>query len=234
MDQKATKFLSKMRIKPNDILYFVHEERKTVITLTDGKFYETYIPLKYLLSALPKGAFINITKGVVIAANQIKHIQGHTYTMNDGRQFTGRKRGAGEHKKNRHKLENIETPQHRLQLETIHERFSVMDAAPIPIYVIELVFNSAGHTVDFAFRYCNPAVSKLDGFTVEELLDRTYYDVFAIHSDDRQRLSTYTDVALNGTSKSLLNTKTITGKKVDIFCHQPLPGYCACLLVPLD
>lgn len=232
MDQKAIKFLSKMQIKPADILYFIREDRKTLIYLADTRTYETYIPVKYLLASMPKGAFINITKGVVVSAQAIKSIQGSTYTMCDGRQFVGRKRGAGEHKTNRHKLENKVLPQHRTQTETIRERFSVMDNAPVPVYVIEIVFNTAGHSVDFAFRYCNSAVSSLDGFTPEELIDRTYYDVFS--KIDRNRLALYTDVAVNGTQKTLLHTKTITGKPVNLTCHQPFPGYCACILTPLQ
>lgn len=230
MDQRAAKFLTKMRVRPKDILYFVREDRKTVVYLTDGRRVDTYIPVKYLLSALPKGAFLNITKGVVVSAAEILRIESGTYVMSDGRSFSGRRRGAGEHKSNRHALENRVIPEHRLVAETVAQRFSVLDEHILPCCVVQMVLNSAGHGVDFVFRYCNKAMARLEGREIEEILDHSFFEVF--QDDDRTWLAIYHDVATNGAPRMVRERHPKTGYMINVYCYQPLEGYCACTMVP--
>lgn len=229
MNQKAARFLTKNNIKPHDILYFLRDDRKTILHLTNDRTIDTYIPVKYILSSLPQGAFLNITKGVVISATEIRSISGNVYTMSNGVQFTGRHRGAGEHKTNRLILEHRVEPGNRLISETIAERFSVLDNHSLACCVIELVFNSAGHGVDFVFRYCNKAMSELEGYNLDELIDHSFYEIF--RDGDHRWLAIYSDVALNGTHRIITDYKPETNKHVTVFCYQPIEGFCACTLV---
>lgn len=229
MNEKAIRFLNKKGLKATDILYFKREGRKTVLSLTNGAQLQTYIPVKYLLSAMPKGAFLNITKGLVISAWQVKSINGNVYTLSNGQQFTGRVRGGGEHRANRKRLEEHVMPEARLSAQTIYERFAVMDASPLAFCVIELVYNTAGHSVDFVFRYCNRALADLEGYPLEELLDHSYYDVY--QDPDLKWLDAMTDVIQNGTLRVVDDINAITGKPVSAICTRVMEGFCICILV---
>ena len=188
--------------------------------------------MKYLLSALPKGAFLNITKGVVVSAAEIARIEGSTYIMADGRRFAGRRRGAGEHKSNRHALENRVIPENRLVAETIAQRFSILDEHTLPCCVVEIVLNSAGHGVDFVFRYCNKAMARAEGRQIEDLIDHSFFEVFG--DLDRKWLAAYNDVATTGIPRVVRDRNPRTGQPVTGFCYRPLEGYCACTLVQGD
>lgn len=229
MDQKAARFLAKTQVQPGDVLYFIRKERKTILYLTNGEQVETYIPVKHLLSALPKGAFLNITKGVVVSAAEIARIDGSVYVMSDGRCFTGRRRGAGEHKSNRHALENRVIPEHRLMEETIAQRFSVLDEHMLAFCVVQMVLNAKGHGVDFVFRYCNKAMARTEGRQIEEILDHSFREIFG--DLDRKWLAVCHDVATTGTPRVVRDYHPATGQPVTGFCYQPLAGFCACTLI---
>lgn len=224
MDQKALKFLNKTKLKPADILYFIREDRQTVIYLTSGGKLETYIPMKYLLAALPRGAFLNITKGVDVSTAEIASINGSVYTMRNGQQFTGRRRGSGEHKTNRHMLENRVIPENRVVSATVSERFSVLDRFPLATCVIEMVVNTVGVGVDFVVRYCNEAFLEQEGVTYEEAIDRSFFELFP--GTDRKWLSAYSDIAANGETQVIRHTDAKTGDRIQVYCYQPMPGYC--------
>lgn len=42
----------------------------------------------------------------------------------------------------------------------------------------------------------------------------------------------YADVALNGTKHTLKDFSPEIGKDLTIYCYQPEPGFCACVLLP--
>jgi len=230
MDKKVVEFFTKNKLKHSEILYITRNGRKTTLTLIDGRILETYIPVKYLLAALPRGGFVNINKGIVISAAEIKSIDGNTYTMNNGKVFQGRVRAAGQHKANRQLIENKVIQYDRLISETIFEQFSIMDNLPLPFCVVEIEFNTAGHSVDFIFRYCNEAMAKHEGLTREEILDRSYYDLF--HTEDIKWLSAFSEVAINGQPLSVADIHPVKQKPLTVHCFQPAESFCACLMIP--
>ena len=105
-----------------------------------------------------------------------------------------------------------------------------MDEMPLAYCVIELVFDEDGHGVDFIFRYCNKEMAVVEGVPVEEMLNRSFYEVF--RNGDRKWLVSYADVALNGTKHTLKVFSPEIGKDLTIYCYQPEPGFCACVLLP--
>lgn len=229
MYQKAVKFLSKNNILPGDILYIKHNDRKTDVYIKNGKIISSYIPLKLLLGALPEGAFLNITKGVIISRYEIKSIKGNIYTLSDGTIFKGRVRGAGEHKANRKNLEKHRVAPSRISAETIKERFSVLDSSPIATCVIETVFNSAGHGVDFIYRYCNKALADLEKMTIDDMLDRSVYDIFK--KINHRWVETYIAVAIDGANRIFEDTNVRSGETLTAVCSQPINGFCMVTLI---
>ena len=110
------------------------------------------------------------------------------------------------------------------------EKCSILDDMPVAYCVIELVFDADGHGVDFVFRYCNKHMEVVEGIPVEEMLNRSFYEVFK--NGDRKWLISYADVALNGVQRTLHDYSPEIDKNLTIYCYQPQPGYCACVLVP--
>ncbi len=229
MYQKAVRFLSRNNINPTDIIYIKHIDRKVNVHFKNGNVVSTYLPLKVILDALPKGAFLNITKGVLISAAEIKKIEGNIYTLSDGTVFAGRVRGAGEHKANRKNLEKHIVPSSRISAETINERFSVLDNSPLATCVIEAVFNTAGHGVDFIYRYANAAMANLEKIRVEDMINRSAYDVF--RKINHKWIETYTAVAIDGAHRIFEDTNIRNGKIVTAVCSQPLPDFCMVTLI---
>ena len=110
------------------------------------------------------------------------------------------------------------------------EKCSILDDMPVAYCVIELVFDADGHGVDFVFRYFNKHMEVVDGIPVEEMLNRSFYEVFK--NGDRKWLISYADVALNGVQRTLHDYSPEIDKNLTIYCYQPQPWYCACVLVP--
>ena len=92
------------------------------------------------------------------------------------------------------------------------------------------VFDAQGHGVDFVFRYCNDEMAVVEGVPVSEMLNRSFYEVF--ENGDKKWLVTYADVALNGNKHILQDYSPEIDKTLTIYCFQPAPGYCACVLIP--
>lgn len=112
------------------------------------------------------------------------------------------------------------------------EKCSLLDDMPLAFCIIELVFNEDGHGVDFIFRCCNAEMATIEGVPVEEMLGRSFYEVFP--NGDKKWLVSYADAALNGTKHILHDYSPEVDEYLTIHCCQPEPGYCACVLQATD
>ena len=223
-------YFQKHDLCAENILYIYRKDRKTVIQRTDGEEFALFIPVHSILSALPESEFLSISKGIVVCRSHIVDIsKDGVYTMSDGRTFQGRKRGLSSHRRLRTEIGLAGTKPHPLSM---LEKCSLLDDMPLSYCVIELVFNAEGHGVDFMFRYCNAEMAVMEGVPVEEMLNRSFYEVF--RNGDKKWLVAYADVALNGTKRILHDYSPEIDKYLTIHCYQPEPGYCACVLQVTD
>ena len=227
-------FFERKNIDIANILYLTRQNPHTKITFFDGKEILTAIPVKEIAIYLPDEEFVNITKGVLLRKSQIVNISGDgLYTMTDGSVFQGRKRNIRQHKQLRQALglskEQDEKAGKMIPLELL-EKCSILNDMPLAFCVIELVFDANGRGVDFVFRYCNEEMAVVEGIPVSEMLNNSFYEVF--ENGDKKWLVTYADVALNGTKVILHDYSPEIGKDLTIYCFQPHPGYCACILIP--
>ena len=127
-------------------------------------------------SALPESEFLSISKGTVVCRSHIVDIsKDGVYIMSDGRTFQGRKRGLSSHRRLRTEIGLADTKPQPLSM---LEKCSLLDDMPLAFCVIELVFNKDGRGVDFIFRYCNAEMANVEGVPVEEMLNRSFYEVF--------------------------------------------------------
>ena len=217
---------------PENILYLYRNDRKTVVHRMDGEEVALYAPLHSVWSALPEDMFLNISKGIVVCRNQIVDISNDgIYTMSDGRSFQGRRRGLSDHRRLRAEIKRVDAQLRPMSMSLL-EKCSLLDDMPLAFCIIELVFNEDGHGVDFIFRYCNAEMATIEGVPVEEMLGRSFYEVFP--NGDKKWLVSYADVALNGTKHILHDYSPEVDKCLTIHCYQPEPGYCACVLQATD
>ena len=227
-------FFERKNIDIANILYLTRQNPHTKITFFDGKEILTEIPVKEIAIYVPDEEFVNITKGVLLRKSQIVNISGDgLYTMTDGSVFQGRKRNISQHKQLRQALglskEQDAKAEKMIPLELL-EKCSILNDMPLAFCVIELVFDANGRGVDFVFRYCNEEMAVVEGIPVSEMLNNSFYEVF--ENGDKKWLVTYADVALNGTKVILHDYSPEIGKDLSIYCFQPHPGYCACILIP--
>lgn len=227
-------FFERKNIDISNILYLTRQNPLTKITFFDGKEILTAIPVKEIAIYLPDEEFVNITKGILLRKSQIVNISDDgLYTMTDGSVFQGRKRNISQHKLLRQALglskEQDEKAEKMIPLELL-EKCSILNDMPLAFCVIELVFDANGRGVDFVFRYCNEEMAVVEGIPVSEMLNNSFYEVF--ENGDKKWLVTYADVALNGTKVILHDYSPEIGKDLTIYCFQPHPGYCACILIP--
>ena len=227
-------FFERKNIDISNILYLTRQNPLTKITFFDGKEILTAIPVKEIAIYLPDEEFVNITKGILLRKSQIVNISDDgLYTMTDGSVFQGRKRNISQHKQLRQALglskEQDEKAEKKIPLELL-EKCSILNDMPLAFCVIELVFDANGRGVDFVFRYCNEEMAVVEGIPVSEMLNNSFYEVF--ENGDKKWLVSYADVALNGTKVILHDYSPEIGKDLTIYCFQPHPGYCACILIP--
>ena len=227
-------FFERKNIDIANILYLTRQNPHTKITFFDGKEILTEIPVKEIAIYLPDEEFVNITKGVLLRKSQIVNISDDgLYTMTDGSVFQGRKRNISQHKQLRQALglskEQDAKAEKMIPFELL-EKCSILNDMPLAFCVIELVFDANGRGVDFVFRYCNEEMAVVEGIPVSEMLNNSFYEVFK--NGDKKWLVTYADVALNGTKVILHDYSPEIGKDLSIYCFQPHPGYCACILIP--
>ena len=227
-------FFERKNIDIANILYLTRQNPHTKITFFDGKEILTAIPVKEIAIYLPDEEFVNITKGILLRKSQIVNISDDgLYTMTDGSVFQGRKRNISQHKQLRQALglskEQDAKAEKMVPLELL-EKCSILNDMPLAFCVIELVFDANGRGVDFVFRYCNEEMAVVEGIPVSEMLNNSFYEVF--ENGDKKWLVTYADVALNGTKVILHDYSPEIGKELTIYCFQPHPGYCACILIP--
>lgn len=97
--------------------------------------------------------------------------------MSDGRSFQGRRRGLSDHRRLRAEIRRVDAQPRPMSMSLL-EKCSLLDDMPLAFCIIELVFNEDGRGVDFIFRYCNAEMATIEGVPVEEMLGRSFYEVF--------------------------------------------------------
>ena len=244
MVERIEKFSKKHNVEVKNIMYFTHKNDFSHIYLNDGREVRTKIPLKYFLEFLPQGDFHSIAKGIIVAEKFITKIEDNgIYTMSDGTQFQGRKNQLASHKRLRKSMEqkakDAELAKEEMKKEqeqndrnsaiALFEKCSVMEEATLAFCIIEVVFVEGGHGIDFIFRYCNKEMAVLEGIPIENMINKSFYEVFP--DGDRKWIVPYADVALNGAKCVLHEYSPEVNKNLTIHCFQPIYRFCACILM---
>ncbi|MGN0437106.1 MAG: LytTR family transcriptional regulator DNA-binding domain-containing protein [Lachnospiraceae bacterium] len=227
------RFFKRNKIGTEKILYIYHRDRKTVVCSESGEKASSTITMQEILAFLPEEDFISISRNAIVRRDKIINISHDgIYTMIDGKTFQGRTRYLSTHRRLKKEMESGVKKAGKANPHPLSflEKCSILDDMPVAYCVIELTFDEDGHGVDFIFRYCNKHMEVVEGIPVEEMLNRSFYEVFK--NGDRKWLVSYADVALNGSIRTLSDYSPEIDKNLTIYCYQPQPGFCACVLVP--
>ena len=227
------RFFKRNKIEIEKILYIYHHDRKTVVCHEPGREIFSSAPLQEVLAFLPEKDFISISRNAIVRRDKILNISHDgVYTMLDGKTFQGRTRYLSTHRRLKKEMESGIKKAGKANPHPLSflEKCSILDDMPVAYCVIELTFDEDGHGVDFIFRYCNKYMEVVEGIPVEDMLNRSFYEVFK--NGDRKWLVSYADVALNGSKRTLSDYSPEIDKNLTIYCYQPEPGFCACVLVP--
>ena len=227
------RFFKRNKIEIEKILYIYHHDRKTVVCHEPGREIFSSAPLQEVLAFLPEEDFISISRNAIVRRDKILNISHDgVYTMLDGKTFQGRTRYLSTHRRLKKEMESGIKKAGKANPHPLSflEKCSILDDMPVAYCVIELTFDEDGHGVDFIFRYCNKYMEVVEGIPVEDMLNRSFYEVFK--NGDRKWLVSYADVALNGSKRTLSDYSPEIDKNLTIYCYQPQPGFCACVLVP--
>ena len=227
------RFFKRNKIEIEKILYIYHHDRKTVVCAEPGGEVTSSAPLQEVLAFLPEEDFISISRNAIVRRDKIINISHDgVYTMLDGKTFQGRTRYLSTHRRLKKEMESGIKKAGKANPHPLSflEKCSILDDMPVAYCVIELTFDEDGHGVDFIFRYCNKYMEVVEGIPVEDMLNRSFYEVFK--NGDRKWLVSYADVALNGSKRTLSDYSPEIDKNLTIYCYQPEPGFCACVLVP--
>ena len=230
IQDRIARILKRNHFSSEDILYLTHEGQRTVFHLQDSRTIPTPIPLKRVVACFPASDFWSIQKGIVVARRYVISIEGKgQYTMSDGAQFQGRGRNPAEHKRRAEQLQVLPARQQGVDHipYDLLDRCKLMDRSPVAFCVIELVFARDGRGIDFVFRYCNKAMEPLSGLSIQQMLNRSFYEAFP--DGDRRLIVPYADVAMNGSDRVLSDFSPMAQKHLRIICFQPETGYCACM-----
>lgn len=226
-------FFKRNKIEIEKVLYIYHSDRKTIVCQEPGREAFSSAPLQEVLAFLPEKDFISISRNAIVRRDKILNISHDgVYTMLDGKTFQGRTRYLSTHRRLKKEMESGIKKAEKANPHPLSflEKCSILDDMPVAYCVIELTFDEDGHGVDFVFRYCNRHMEVVEGIPVEEMLNRSFYEVFK--NGDRKWLVSYADVALNGSKRTLSDYSPEIDKNLTIYCYQPHPGFCACVLVP--
>ena len=227
------KFFKRNKIETEKILYIYHRDRKTIVCQEPGREAFSSAPLQEVLAFLPEEDFISISRNAIVRRDKILNISHDgIYTMIDGKTFQGRTRYLSTHRRLKKEMESGIKKAEKANPHPLSflEKCGILDDMPVAYCVIELVFDAEGHGIDFIFRYCNKQMEVVEGLSIEEMLNHSFYEVFK--NGDRKWLVTYADVALNGVQRVLHDYSPEIDKDLTIYCYQPEHGFCACVLVP--
>lgn len=113
--------------------------------------------------------------------------------------------------------------------ENMHWDSSINDLCPHGVCIIHVLLDDAGEPMDWEFEYCNEALARIEGFSVEELQGSRFFELFP--NGDRKWLPRYYKAAYEGQYGEYDDIS----EEIDLYLHvEAIPmkqkGYCLCVL----
>lgn len=223
---KIQKFLKKNQVEVSDIKYILRQKGQTLLYLFDKEPLTTYIPAKTIVDGLVPDMFIHINKGVYLNSHFVINIEKNIYTMVDNHKFEGRKRLTQKQKDFHYQWRSMKNAPDFTG--SLLSDLSAFDDCPLGFCIIEIVFNDDGSGIDFIFRYCNKKMESIEGLSIDQMVDHSFYKLF--HGDGLKWLASYVDVAMNNTQKIIHEYSPKLKKHLSVYCFQVRERFCGCIV----
>ena len=219
----------KVLVPVDDIMYITIDGRKTKITKKDGSAVRTNRSLKDVFGALPEEVFSSINRGIVVSKTYVKHEKNGLITMKDGAQF--KRRVRSDRLQNRSKVVPAALePEHRRDCPA-EELDWWLGELPMPMCVLELVYQSRGGSASFVIRYCNRAMEALEQVAPKSVKDQPLNVLRGLGK--AKWLTVFADVAINGSTRTMEEMWDDGETFVRVHCYQPQSGCCTVVLTDL-
>ncbi len=217
----------KIQVPVDAISYITIEGRKTKITKSDGSVLRTNRSLKDIYGELPQDVFSNINRGIVVSKNHIKDEKSGVITMSDGTQFKRRVRSDRIREKSKTEAKapapSLPCPAGELDL--------WLGTLPLPMCILELVYQGRTGGAEFLVRYCNRAMEQLENVRLAEVQDQPLSVLKGVGNP--KWLTVFADVAIHGSTQVLEDLWAEDGRFLRLQCYQPQRSYCAVVLTDL-
>lgn len=215
----------KVLVPVDEIMYLTVDGRKTKITRKDGSALRTNRSMKDIYAELPGEVFTSINRGIVVSKTYVKHEKNGILTMKDGTEFKRRVRSDRVKPKPR-----VIAPAPVLREFPTEDMSWWIDDLPMPMCVLELVYQGRNGSASFAIRYCNHAMEQLEGVLLRNVKDQSVTALKEIGS--AKWLTVFADVAINGSSR-VVEDMLEDGSFMRMNCYQPQSGWCAVVMTDL-
>ena len=220
-------------IPVNKILYIYSKRGIAFIHTLDGEVCKTRTPVHLMEDTLGDD-FIRTSRAYLVSvmsicgvtdAVHLRNGEAIPYQKNQKRKI----RGMLSEKQKRfiERLSDDLTPKTE---EAYREYYHGFEKMPFAFADIEMVFNEELRAVDWIFRYGNPALARLEKTPLKKLIGKSFGSVFP--NMDSKWLVSYERAVLYRKTLEIMDYSPEIDKNLTIYCYQPQPGYCACVLVP--
>lgn len=116
--------------------------------------------------------------------------------------------------------------------EEYRKHYSSFENLPFAFADIEMVFNDESHAVDWIFRYGNPALSRLEKISLEQLIDSSFGSLFS--NMDPKWLRSYERATLYGEMLEIIDYSPEIDTYLKVICFPTFKGHCGCILFDIS
>ena len=188
------------------------------------------------LEALLGDEFIRVHRNYLVAVRAIHSISDQVY-LNNGEALCFAQRRKKEltaelRRRRQLLLERFSAVSDAHTQSEYHARYRVFDELPIAFCDIEMVLDAEQNAVDWIFRYGNEALARLEKRSLDELIGRSFSDIFP--NMDEKWLKSYERAALYGQTLEIIDYSPEIDTDLDIICFPTMKGHCGCILLNVD
>lgn len=217
------------------ILYVLMTGNNADIHVSGGAVYKTRATLAQIQDKLGD-CFIKIHRGGIVSAMAIHNItdkinlsngESLVYTHRKKKQIMERLRATQKNIIN--SFHNTDIP---VTAEDYRDHYISFENLPFAFADIEMVFNEKKLAVDWIFKYCNPALSRLEKIPLERLTGSSFGSLFS--NMNSKWLRSYERAALYGETLEIIDYSPEIDTYLKVICFPTFKGHCGCILFDIS
>lgn len=222
-------------LNADTILYVLMTGNNADIHVLGGAVYKTRITLGEIEEKLGD-CFIKIHRGGIVSAMAIHSIT-DKINLSNGESL------IYTHRKKKQIIKQLHTMQKRI-ISSFHQtdmpvtegdyrsHYISFESLPFAFADIEMVFNEKRQAVDWIFKYCNPALAKLEKIPLEQLTNSSFGSLFS--NMDSKWLRSYERAALYGETLEIIDYSPEIDTYLKVICFPTFKGHCGCILFDIS